>query len=253
MIVLYKTFLFWWKKNPLKASLCLGVCFTHVFLLHYLIQDLPVPEKKKQIPLVVRTLSPKIKTSLQPSSQKTTTPSQSPSQKIAPLPQPAKKTEKPKQKTTKPLEKKQPSKKPSPPSISSKKQQLIRESLQKIEKSIAEIEPKNAKLQPAPTLHVPAKVDIHLESIGDPSSQEGSAYVLALIDYLQENLQLQEGGEVKIQITLSETGKVKHLKILSSTSEKNKKRLEERLPNLHFPLPKRKSENTLILTFYNDL
>ena len=116
-------------------------------------------------------------------------------------------------------------------------------------------------MKPSSTLKIPTKIDVVLESAAgssqDPLSsfEEGpDAYTSSIVSYLQEQLQLPDVGEVMIQLTIAVDGKVEKMKILSSESIKNRKRLEENLPRLQFPAPGSKkwnSSKTFIITFCN--
>lgn len=52
---------------------------------------------------------------------------------------------------------------------------------------------------------------------------------------LQGALRLPEYGSIKIELTISKTGKVEKVMILSSESSKNKQYIEQKVPGLHFP------------------
>ena len=74
---------------------------------------------------------------------------------------------------------------------------------------------------------------------------------------LHENLHLPDFGEVKLQLTLSQDGKVLKVVVLNTESEKNKSYLELQLPKMRFPRLEdpfaNKSQHTFVLTFCNEL
>ncbi len=76
-------------------------------------------------------------------------------------------------------------------------------------------------------------------------------YISFLIGYLQECLQLPDVGEVKIQISLRKDGSVETMKVMHTESAKNRKYLEEHLPNLSFPRIPGSSSHSFLITFCN--
>lgn len=80
--------------------------------------------------------------------------------------------------------------------------------------------------------------------------------VIGMIAQFKTMLELPEYGVVKLELTLSDSGLVKNLRILSTESEKNKKYLESQLPKIQFPTflheLKGKSEHTFTFTFCNE-
>ena len=74
------------------------------------------------------------------------------------------------------------------------------------------------------------------------------------LDYLKEQLQLPEKGEVKLEMQLSPEGLVSKIEVLATKSQGNKEYLEEVLPLLAFPFLKHylKKEKKIIITFLNE-
>lgn len=132
--------------------------------------------------------------------------------------------------------------------INKTKNKEIHKSLKDIKETIAKIEAENARIVNSPQSKI-------LESAEEAILPDD--YPSSLIYCLQNNLQLPDIGEVKIQLTLFSNGKVEKMTVLSAESETNKKRLEETLMNLQFPsFPKEKrglQKQTFILTFCNEL
>lgn len=62
-----------------------------------------------------------------------------------------------------------------------------------------------------------------------------ASYQEELVAYLKHLIQLPEKGDVKLQLTLTQEGKVTKVVIVSSLSEKNKTYLEKTLTTLTFP------------------
>jgi hypothetical protein len=137
----------------------------------------------------------------------------------------------------------------SPPQETKKKNDLLKElqdSLTKIEnQSSAE---SSIALTPPKTIQ---KLEIdHLES------EEPVDYFLLLAKTLKNELELPEYGDVKLELTVLNNGRVVKLRILNTSSDKNKRYLELKLPTLLLP-PfsdnlKNEREHTFTLTFCNE-
>lgn len=68
------------------------------------------------------------------------------------------------------------------------------------------------------------------------SSADGAAtYQEELIAYLKHLLQLPEIGEVRLRLTLTDTGNVSKLVVLEASSDKNRNYVEKKIPTLSFP------------------
>jgi len=117
----------------------------------------------------------------------------------------------------------------------------------KLEESIAKIEKKKEPLsQPLPL------IQLHIDSVGTESD-----YPDLIADYLRQLLHLPEFGEVNVQLTLHQDGRVAKLVVLYAGSERNKRYLEQSLPFLRFPSFNgsfaKKMEHTFTLTFCNEI
>lgn len=127
--------------------------------------------------------------------------------------------------------------------------QQLQESLQKIEKSITQIERKHDKLKNPRELTVPSQP---LMPSSSTVLEEDARYVSSLVGYLQEHLRLPDVGEVKMEIHLHSDGKVESIKVLSAESILNRKKLEDILPTLQFPIPP-SNNRIFIVTFCHNL
>ncbi len=217
-------------------------------------------EKEKKITVKTFQSNPAVPiTKIQTIKKNPTTPSTTPSPKKETPKAPVKKAE-PKvlPKKTTPITKNSPptekkteikaEKKQAPePQVKKKKNIALEKSLKEIKESIAKIEAENDRIRTS----LPSK-SATLEEEILPND-----YASSLVCYLQEQLQLPDIGEVKIQITLFPNGTVEKMTVLSAESEKNKKRIQENLPNLQFPPFPKNARNldkqTFILTFCNEI
>lgn len=90
---------------------------------------------------------------------------------------------------------------------------------------------------------------LNLDSEQDPGA------LAALIAVMQETLSLPEVGKVKIELTITSQGKVKHLKVLSSESELNREYLETHLHELIFPVREKglfqHDDQTFVFAFHS--
>jgi hypothetical protein len=138
----------------------------------------------------------------------------------------------------------------SPSQETKKKNDLLkelRESLTKIENQSSAAESSIA-LTPPKTIQ---KLEIdHFES------EEPVDYFLLLAETLKNELELPEYGDVKLELTVLNNGRVTKLRILNASSEKNKRYLELKLPTLFLPSfsdnLKNEREHTFTLTFCNE-
>ncbi|MCB1107589.1 MAG: hypothetical protein KDK76_05800 [Chlamydiia bacterium] len=106
---------------------------------------------------------------------------------------------------------------------------------------------------PDATLSLPKKIQNLQIDQGD--RKEKTDYVVSLAQVLKEGLELPEHGVVKLELTVSQSGRVLKLQVLHTASEKNKRYLELNLPQISLP-PfneelKNESEHTFTLTFCN--
>lgn len=76
---------------------------------------------------------------------------------------------------------------------------------------------------------------IHSLQIDHADKKEKTDYFVTLAHALKEGLELPEQGEVKLELTVSKTGRVLKLHILYAQSEKNRRYLELNLPQMSLP------------------
>jgi hypothetical protein len=81
-------------------------------------------------------------------------------------------------------------------------------------------------------------------------------YFLILAQTLKNELELPEYGDVKLELTILNNGRITKLRVMNASSDKNKRYLELKLPNLVLP-PfsedlKNQCEHTFTLTFCNE-
>ncbi len=248
-------------KNRIVKNVSIAVIIIHVIGLIVVTsstKDKPVTKKQK---LVVKTrqISQPTQMNQPPTVKKTPPPLSAPVKKQEPPPTPKKSeiktTPKKIQPVTKPklvqekkTEIKPVKKQPTQIEINKTRNKEIHKSLKDIKETIAKIEAENARIVNSPQSKI-------LETTEEAPLPDD--YPSSLIYCLQNNLQLPDIGEVKIQLTLFSNGKVEKMTVLSAESETNKKRLEETLMSLQFPsFPKEKralQKQTFILTFCNEL
>ncbi len=250
-----------WIKNRIAKNVSIAVITVHLIgliLATSSTKDKPITKKQK---LVVKTMqiSPSTQIKQAPPVKKSTTPLPAQVKKQETPPAPKKPEIKAAPKKIQPVakpklvqEKKieiKPVKKQAPQiEVNKTKNREIHKSLKDIKETIAKIEAENARIVNSPQSKI-------LETAEEAPLPDD--YPSSLIYCLQNNLQLPDIGEVKIQLTLFSNGKVEKMTILSAESETNKKRLEDTLMNLQFPsFPKEKrglQKQTFILTFCNEL
>lgn len=266
MNFLLRKLLFWWVKNPTKGRICLLTLSIHLGFLVWASCTPSLKEKKKSHKIVVRTVhappsafssSKKIASAPSPLTEKIEKPKTStPKKTSAPNPPSMKKQEKKVESEKNSLKNKTPPKPTSKPSKQTPApSKELEKSIKEIEERIAKIASKNDKMDSLRSGKIPPKIELAPEPFSTLILTEED-YPSSLVAYLQEELKLQENGEVKIELTLRKDGSVEHVKVLSAKSEKNKKRLEENLPKLQFPpFPKEEKEKkkVFILTFCNDV
>ena len=133
--------------------------------------------------------------------------------------------------------------KPAPKTIRPKKvfvkktspQKTIAPSLaKKLQNSLKKISSKKEKNKSASSLPVPflAKVE---KKEGNVIAPKEERYSQKLVCFLQENLQLLEKDEVKLEITIDAKGKLVSFMVLQAGCPKNLHYLKKALPLLHFP------------------
>ncbi len=128
-----------------------------------------------------------------------------------------------------------------PPAVS---QDLARQ----LEESIAKIDKKRDNLwredkRQTPSTFEPVHIDI--------SSYEGSftpdICVESLVSCLQEQLHVPDYGEVTVDVTIAQDGRVMRMIIVQAESEKNRQYIEQHLPHVRFP--KLEKQQSFTLTF----
>ena len=99
-----------------------------------------------------------------------------------------------------------------------------------IEKSLSKIEKSEKPKKSSKSITSSPLLSATLEGALDQKS-----YEKLLINYLREQLELPEPHEVNLELTLLSDGAFCKVKILRSSSEKNRSYMEEQLPAAHFP------------------
>lgn len=127
-------------------------------------------------------------------------------------------------KSAPPVPPKKPSSHPLPPS----KKSDHKESLQQL---AAALETLNKVEKKSEELSLPTPLVLHHEK----QQSIRPSYEEILIQYLQQELELPEYGEVKLKLTLDREGNLLDHQVISSKSAKNTEFLKNRLPDLSFP------------------
>lgn len=126
------------------------------------------------------------------------------------------------------------------------KQDEAKRLLTQIEKSLDALE--TQKTPPKIAFDTPKTIEkLQIDQIPDNKP----SYSELLMASLQETLILPEIGEVKIKLTLKETGELLSLEVIHSSSEKNRLYLESELARQIFPPLNHKKSESFILTFCN--
>jgi outer membrane biosynthesis protein TonB len=139
---------------------------------------------------------------------------------------------------------------------------IPKELVQKLEESIAKIDkkPDNYRGKEAFVLPERIKSSAHLDTSRSLATQPSDFLIEVkgeLIQQLQSSLHLPDFGEVKVQLKLSESGKVENVKVLKAASQKNHEYLIKELPLMSFPslslhrLPEK--ERVFVITFHNEI
>jgi len=272
------------KKLSVQSIIFVAVLSVHLIFVSVLFFQSPfLPSKKQHKPILVKTVETSITTEKKvPSyiSRASTPPQAGPATPVVkkPTPSPLPKPSQPKA----PIEKKQPEKKESPltakPAAEVKKNRNTQSSfppldpvptispslLRELEESIAKIEDKSDKNRKVKNpdakgkLSTPMVLQIDaLNGLVQESSDKAEDYASLLAQCLHASLHLPDFGEVKIELTLKQDGKVAKLKVLKAESEQNKKYLESHLPQLQLPHLNgsfaKQEEHTFVLNFCNEL
>lgn len=126
--------------------------------------------------------------------------------------------------------------------------------LNDLKESLTKIEKQNAIETPTP-LSFPKNIpSLEIDQAEEP---EVTDYFTLIAQTLKSELELPELGDVKLELTVLNNGKVMKLHILHTESEKNRRYLELKLPTLILPSftedLKNKPEHTFTLTFCNEV
>ncbi|MBF5059429.1 hypothetical protein [Candidatus Neptunochlamydia vexilliferae] len=142
-----------------------------------------------------------------------------------------------------PPPKPKPQRKPAPRPRKKVGLNAVKEALSKIE------------LQAPPEVNLTLPQNIASLQIDQPEKEESQDYLLLLAHFLKRALELPTYGEVKLELTVGKKGQVLKVHVLQAVSEKNRRYLERKLPQLVLPPfnEELKNENihTFTLTFCN--
>ncbi|QVL57695.1 MAG: hypothetical protein KFB93_01065 [Simkaniaceae bacterium] len=135
------------------------------------------------------------------------------------------------------------------PNSLSKKNEILKE----LKESLTKIE-KTAPPEQKSVLTLPK--NIQSLQIDQTEQDEKTNYFVLLAQTLKEELELPEYGDVKLELTVLNSGRILKLRVLAAASEKNQKYLEINLPRVILP-PfnedlKNEREHTFTLTFCNE-
>ncbi|HLB53074.1 MAG TPA: hypothetical protein VJK48_05130 [Chlamydiales bacterium] len=206
----------------------MAVLFIHLIMIAFLVFSSSPFSLTKQ-PIAVRT-------QLHPKKTSTNTKSLDPNKEQKHLEPSTVKTKKPTTDTVeKSQQKKASSKQPSQPvvkkkSISKEENSAIApELLEKLAKSVDQVLDSAPEEMKSASLFIPAI----LTSTNHTSLT--APYADAVMQFLKENLQLPEFGEVVINLEIESSGHIAKIEILQTGSLKNSDFLKKRLPELSFP------------------
>lgn len=213
------------KKYPYLTS-----CIALILVLHlsFFVAS-ALMKKHTKIPLPKKLA---IKTFIMPEMKVIEKSEKTPSQtKVASAPKP------------KPAPKKAPVKKVVKKTAAKKDSDLKRKKLlEELQKSIASIEETSKTEQNPEAISVPKpiselKADAYEIKSEMKAEEEENAleYASLLVSHLKDTLSLPGSGTVKIKLTLSHTGSIERLAVISSDSEVNRLYLEKHLYDLSFP------------------
>lgn len=158
-----------------------------------------------------------------------------------------------KKKSPKPKQSNKPSpKKSEPKPVSAEKTAALK----KARESLAKIERLPHKSQDVPVESVATVPELRSEKRTREQSQEQSSYRDELVRRLRLLLRLPDYGAVQVEVTLSKSGQVQHIEILSSASRLNRAYVESTLPTVRFASFSGElaglKEKTFLLTLEND-
>ena len=133
--------------------------------------------------------------------------------------------------------------------LPSKKNSLLKE----LKESLKKIE----ATPPPPPSSLPLPPKIGSLQIDHADKKEENDYFVTLAHALKKGLELPEEGEVRLELTVSQSGQVLKLRVLHALSATNRRYLELNLPQMRLPpfSEELKNENshTFTLTFCNAL
>ncbi|MCB1114917.1 MAG: hypothetical protein KDK71_00480 [Chlamydiia bacterium] len=141
-------------------------------------------------------------------------------------------------------------KKGAKPQVNRKNDDLLND----LKESLTKIEKQNAIEMPTPLFFPKNIPSLEIDQAEEP---EVTDYFTLIAQTLKSELELPELGDVKLELTVLNNGKVMKLHILHTESEKNRRYLELKLPTLILPSftedLKNKPEHTFTLTFCNEV
>ncbi len=235
---------FIWKKlshkNPILARIFASVFIGHLIILCFLFFSLKKNYSFKKGQMVVKSLSSPHETKIKKppsSSSKTPPPSKKPSS-TPPHPHkqnPSSKKKEPPPKNPVPTA---PPPQHIPPKPNKKKPTPSQAEilLQQLEAGFKNAEKIEEEFNVKETIFIPPRITPFSEArITTNSPIEEDQFSNQLIDFLEDNLELPEKGEIKMRIVLSNEGKLLSLEILEAESSKNLHYLKNTLPALSFP------------------
>ncbi len=253
---------FWQAKDPMQKFLYIFVPLAHLLLLCFAVFASP-PQKQSHKKLAVKTfVAPSVSARSVPLPKAAVLPQKTSNAQAQAPKKPTQSANKPKPKPKAPPISKTPLKKEAPlKEPAKKKKPHLAQHLKEIEERIAKIEgerdrmPSNAKLPVPATFALTSQAPLPLLSMA--VSQQVTTFeedkVALLIGHMQACLHLPELGEVQMELVLHKDGKIKTMKVMKAESQKNKKYLEDHLPQILFPpsYVDGLSSEPLLITFCN--
>lgn len=144
---------------------------------------------------------------------------------------------------------------------SKEKPAIPNELVQQLQESIAKIEKKPDKYAIEEPFVLPERLAPSSRSDAAPAAQDSRAFLAGVKEELMQQLHLAlhlpDFGEVKIQLELSESGRVQTIKVLKAASQKNREYLERELPRMSFSFISMHrlsaKERTFVISFHNEM
>ena len=262
------------QLQPVKKKISYCVILIHFTFILYICTSSVVKSSRKKEPLIVRTKTVMPSPTIQPKSTNQTDTSNAVEKKHLaqapkkPMPSIAKTEVKPastksqeKKTTQKPKDSKPISPRQNQSTSSDTAIEIPEELLKNLEQKLSRLEGIKEKPSKKTAIIVPDKIDpisASKYSRLDPFDLDDDvdSYPEYLAYFLKQELKLPDFGQVKVEITLNKAGCVEKCLVISSQSAKNKKYLEEKLPNLIFPKFKKSNHSydtqQFVLTFCNE-